>query len=260
MSDSRNTAYFISDAHFGISLPGFENRDKRFCEFVDSIKENASHLFILGDLFDFWIEYKHAIRPDYFLILYQLRKLVESGVKVHYLAGNHDFALGSFLNNTVEISICSSTLDLTIQGKRIFLFHGDGILKRDVGYRILKKMLRNRINQKLYKMLHPGLGIPFGIFCSGSSRKHSSRLLTPELVKEYRQAAVKKFGSGYDVVMFGHTHHGEVVRFGDKIYCNTGAWLKHYNYVSMKDGELTLWEFSQDKSSKAVDPIDIKQG
>ncbi len=261
MAQSRRTAYFISDAHFGIAIEGSENRDRVFCKLMEKVYQTGSDLFIIGDLFDFWIEYKYAIRPDYFLILAQLNRLVNAGVNVYYLAGNHDFALGKFLNETIGIVICPDTLDITLQGKKVHLYHGDGILKKDVGYRILKRLLRNRFNQKLYKMLHPDLGVPFGIFCSGSSRKHSTRLLTPELIREYRTEAFRQLDSGYDIVMYGHTHHGEIVHtHNGKVYCNTGAWLGHYNYVTMEEGELCLWKFSQDGSSKMVPAIDLKTG
>ncbi|MDG5815694.1 UDP-2,3-diacylglucosamine diphosphatase [Chitinispirillales bacterium ANBcel5] len=261
MTTKRDTIYFISDAHFGISIEGDENRDQQFCTLTDSIKNDASDLFILGDLFDFWIDYKHAIRPDYFLILHELRKLVEAGIKVHYLAGNHDFALGPFLKETVGVAINYDTLDITLQGKKVHLFHGDGILKGDVGYRVLKRLLRNKFYQKMYKLLHPDIGVGFGVFCSGSSRKYTSKLLTPSLVEEYRSCAFKTIrDGGYDIVLYGHTHHGEIVYDGDTIYCNTGAWLLHRNYATLKAGELSLWQFSQDSHPKKVSPIDLKSG
>ncbi|MFW6245480.1 MAG: UDP-2,3-diacylglucosamine diphosphatase [Fibrobacterota bacterium] len=260
MNPDRKAVYFISDAHFGIDLPGYENREKLFRSLVDRMLKSATDLFIVGDLFDFWIEYRFAIRPDYFAVLHELARLVESGVKVHYMAGNHDFALGSFLENSVGVNIHHGELDLNLQGKKVHLFHGDGILKKDVGYRILRKLLRNKTYQKLYKLIHPDLGVAFGIFCSGSSRKYTTRRLRSSIVEDYREAARRTLEQGYDLVVYGHTHHGEIVRFGHREYLNTGAWLMHQNYATLLDGKLTLWKYVQGSEPVKVAPIDLKRG
>ncbi len=261
MISERDSVFFISDAHFGIHMPGYDNREKLFKELVDQICCRGTDLIIVGDLFDFWVEYRHAIRPDYFPVLVQLSRLVESGVKVHYLAGNHDFALGEFLQRTIGISVYENSLDLQLQGRKIHLFHGDGILKKDVGYRVLKSLLRNKAYQKLYKMIHPDLGVAFGIFCSGSSRKYTSRRISQAIIEEYRQAAFKDLqNSASDLVIYGHTHHGELVRFGSKEYCNTGAWLVHQNFATLLNGEMILWKYVQGSAPVKVDPIDLKIG
>ncbi|MFP4164753.1 MAG: UDP-2,3-diacylglucosamine diphosphatase [Chitinispirillaceae bacterium] len=261
MNPDRDTVYFISDAHFGIHMPGYENRELLFRSLVDRMLSNATDLFIVGDLFDFWIEYRFAIRPDYFPVLYDLARLVQAGVRVHYLAGNHDFALGSFLEKRVGVTVHCDEVNLQIQGKSVHLFHGDGILKKDVGYRILKKLLRNRTCQKLYKIIHPNQGIAFGIFCSGSSRKYTSRRLRPSMVEEYRMAARHVLETqGNDLVVYGHTHHGELINFGEKAYLNTGAWLVHQNYATLFKGKVSLWKFVQDSEPEPVAPIDWKRG
>lgn len=231
---------FISDAHFGISLSGYEDREKRFLNFIESEGERLSELYILGDLFDFWIEYKHTIRADYFEVLNSLKNLIKKGITIHYLAGNHDFALGSFLKN-IGIKIYSSFLITSIQSKKVYLFHGDGIPEGDFGYRILKKLLRNQLCQKIYKLLHPAIGIPLGSFISGSSRKYLNKPLSERIKEEYRQNAklmLKKYNC--DIVIYAHTHHPEYMVYPEGIYCNIGSWLKHYSYGAMVNGELQL--------------------
>ena len=257
MSDKK--ICFISDAHFGVPVPGYDNREERFIQLCSCEAENWSELYIVGDLFDFWVEYRWAIRPDYFNILHQLKLLVDRGIAVHYLAGNHDFALGSFLEKTIGISVYPGAVEKVIQGRRVYAFHGDGLLKKDFGYRILKLLLRNPVNQLIYKMMHPNIGVPFGSFISGSSRKYLNRPEGSEFLEEYRVHAQRQLKNGSDLVIYGHIHYPDLVRYGDLgIYCNTGAWLKYYSYATMENGEITLLQFQEDGSSAAVPSIDIK--
>jgi len=260
---NKDTVYFISDAHFGIKLDKHNEREKHFFRFLEKTADSMSELYIIGDLFDFWIEYKHAIRPEYFNILHHLKIAVDRGVKIHYLAGNHDFALGTFLTDQAGISIYDAHIDTTIQGKKVHLFHGDGLLKKDVGYRILKKILRNKTNLSLYQLLHPDFGIWLATLSSGSSRKHQDNFRTPEFCtwvrQEYREHARHYLASGSDIVIFGHSHLGELIRFPNGIYCNTGAWLTHFNFATMKEGTLKFWTYPPSSNApQEIQPIESK--
>ncbi|MCX7725907.1 MAG: UDP-2,3-diacylglucosamine diphosphatase [Chitinispirillaceae bacterium] len=237
--------FFISDAHFGINLAGYDDREKRFLDFVESEKDKFAELYILGDLFDFWIEYRHTIRSDYFEVLHSLKNLIKEGVVIHYLAGNHDFALGSFLES-IGIKIYSNSLLKTIQSKKVYLFHGDGIPKDDFGYRILKKLLRNKSCQRIYKLLHPAIGIPLGSFVSGSSRKYLNKPLSEKVKEEYRQhAKLMLKEQKCDIVIYAHIHYPDYVDYPEGIYCNIGSWLKHYSYGVMENGYLSLWTLDE---------------
>ena len=256
----KDTVYFVSDAHFGIPLPGCELQKPLFFDFLEGVSLDASDLFIVGDLFDFWIEYRYAIRPDYFSILHALKKVSERGVRIHYLAGNHDFALGPFLEQEIGISIHCNDYDALIQGKKVYIFHGDGLLRRDVGYRILRKILRSRVNQFLFKLLHPDLGVLIGAFCSGTSRKYLRVHLSDEIIEEYRDHALKSLKKGNDLVIFGHTHRGDLCHYESGVYLNTGSWLINYNYATMRNGEVSLWRYREGLSPELISAIDLKKG
>lgn len=232
--------YFISDAHFGIDLEGHNNREELFFRFLKREAPHMEELYIIGDLFDFWVEYRCAIRPDYFAVLHHLKTLIDNGVKIHYLAGNHDFALGTFLTDTIGIAVYPIDLACTIQGKRVYMYHGDGLIGRDIGYKVLKKLLRSPFNQRIYRLLHPNVGVPFGSSVSGSSRKYLNKPLSQALRDEYARCARNVLHSGHDIVIYGHIHVPEFIQWPEGIYCNTGAWLKHYSYAVMRQGELSL--------------------
>ncbi|MCU0609490.1 MAG: UDP-2,3-diacylglucosamine diphosphatase [Chitinispirillaceae bacterium] len=251
--------YFLSDAHIGAPFPDAPEWERRCVGFLRYCSDHASELYILGDLFDFWIEYRHAIRPDYFMIVHELKKLVDSGIPVRYFAGNHDFALGPFISERLGITVHNDYQDLVLQGKRVHLSHGDGLLKADIGYRLLKKILRNKFNQTLYKTLLPqSLGIRLGTFCSGSSRKCCEGHLTEKHLAEYRDHARALLDRGSDVVFFAHTHRAELSRWGEKTYCNTGAWMRTYNFATMTGGIVKLWQFNDKNEPQELPGVDRK--
>jgi UDP-2,3-diacylglucosamine hydrolase len=249
------SAYFISDVHLGIARAGQEQREAELIDFLRSIGESADFLFILGDFFDFWIEYNYAIRPDYFPILHELKRLAESGTQIHYLAGNHDFALGTFLQKHIGITIHPGHVSTTIGGRKLHLFHGDGTLRSDHGYRLLRSVLRNPVNQKLFKLLHPDIAVPLANFFSSSSRLLMAERMTEAHRAEYRQAAQQFLRQGDDVVFFGHTHNAELCQWGNTTYCNTGNWLKNRNFATLNQGQVRLWNYRTDGPPQEILPV-----
>lgn len=239
-------SYFLSDAHLGKNLPYDPQRERRLLNLLHSIEKAATHLFILGDLFDFWIEYRDAIRPDYFPVLHALRRLVDGGTEVHYMAGNHDFALGNFLPGTVGIAVHDSPWETTLQGKRLFLHHGDGLLDTDSTYHFIKRILRNQTNQKIFKLLPPTLGIAIASYFSCKSRNAHKPEEILSRAHEYRIRAKSIVEEGYDWVFFGHTHRPELTRWDAGGYCNTGDWLTHNSFARMRNGDVRLWRYRDD--------------
>ena len=252
--------YFISDAHLGTDFKNCGVREKYLTVFLSEITSNASHLFIVGDLFDFWIEYKHVIRSVYFPILYELKKLSAAGIQLHYLAGNHDFALGSFLKKEIGMEIYADHLDIILQGKKIHIYHGDGILQSDSGYRFFRKVLRNPFNQFLYKLLHPNIAIPLATLCSSMSRNFIRKKFSRQKKIAYFNAAFEYLENGSDIMIMGHTHKPEIYNINGKIVCNTGEWLNQYTYARLNGGRLTLWRYKPYQKPVEIKPYFEKPG
>jgi len=236
----KTSAFFISDAHLGSNIPGCEERSDLFHKFLREIAPRADYLFIVGDLFDFWIEYKHAVRPEYFPTLYALRALADTGTKIHYCLGNHDFAMGTFIEEKIGLKIHPDGFQGNIQGKRLMVTHGDELR----GSQFLRKLLRNPHLQFFYKILHPNIGIPLGEFFSGLSRTYFNTDASEEILEEYRQVAKDILSTGYDIVVFGHTHTPELIRTEEGISCNTGNWISQYSYAELSDGEMHLRQYN----------------
>jgi UDP-2,3-diacylglucosamine hydrolase len=249
------SAFFISDAHLGIAPPGREPRQALLVRFLETSVEGATHLFVVGDLFDFWIEYELFIRHDYFPVLYALRRLVRGGTEVHYIAGNHDFALGPFLVDQIGLRIHASEYRGQLQGQRVLVMHGDGLLRGDFGYRLLRTVLRNRTNQRLYRMLlHPAAGVAVASFASRLSRRISGRPIPRRRLAAYRRAAARLLTrTPADIVVLGHTHVAELLEGPGGVYCNTGEWLRDFNYAAMQEGRIRLWQ-----NGDRADPQEIQ--
>ena len=234
------SVFFISDAHLSFSDSPTEARLVRF---LGGIKNQADYLYILGDLFDFWFEYKHAVPASYLKTLSALLSLTRSGIKVVYLPGNHDFWLGDYLTRQVGIEIAGETLDLVHQGRRIHLIHGDGLAYGDRGYRLLKKIFRFKLNVWLYRQLPVDLAYRLALKTSGASREYTSNK-APDL-QGYHDYAAKKLISDYDAVIMGHTHIPEIKQVEGGVYINTGDWIRHFSYVQLHAGQFELKFFEK---------------
>jgi UDP-2,3-diacylglucosamine hydrolase len=233
--------YFLSDAHLGSDDPGNEKtKVKKLFAFFDLVRRDGTELFILGDLFDFWFEYKQAIPKQHLKVVFKLASLVEQGIPIHYITGNHDFWLGNFLSDEVGITIHRDHLDVTRDDLRLFMIHGDGLSPSDWKYRVfVRTPLRNRLAIWFYRLIPPDWGIPLARAVSSHSRGYTADR-EPAFLKDYEAYAEKKLTDGYDAVLIGHVHYPVIKRFKNGIYLNTGDFYHHFTYGKLTDGRLSL--------------------
>lgn len=241
---SRRSLFVFSDAHLGANDPTTEELKRaKILELLSIVKERGSRLVILGDLFDFWFEYKHAIPKSQLQVIFKLADLVDAGVPVEYVSGNHDFWLSDFLTVEAGITIHRESYELNEQGQRLFFIHGDGLAPSDWKYRILKHILRNRINIALYRLLPVDWGLPLARWVSGTSRAHTSKRTDVgihDFHSAYEDYARAKLNEGFDAVLIGHLHTPLIHRWNVGVYINTGEFIRRFNYVEMIDGQLEL--------------------
>ncbi len=243
MAQNKNKIYFISDAHLGREATSLEKgKEQKLLSFLSQIEPECETLYILGDLFDFWFEYKNLIPKQFNSILFALKKLKASGSQIVYLAGNHDFWLGDFLPKQLGIEVHPDFLEVSHQGKKLFLTHGDGLAKKDVGYRILKKILRNEICIWLYGLLPADWAYFIAKEVSQSSRNYTSQK-DLKYLEEYKIFAGEKIKSGSDFVIMGHVHQPIKEKIGNGFYVNLGDWMKNFSYGVLEKGELRLERF-----------------
>jgi UDP-2,3-diacylglucosamine hydrolase len=237
-------SYFISDAHLGLG-PKDEERQKesRLLAFLDNIKNDATRLFIVGDLFDAWLEYRTVIPKGFHRLFTKLEEFSSLGITIHYLAGNHDYWMRNFFHDELGMKTYLDAFHITVDGKKVFLHHGDGLAVKDTGYRILKFILRHPFNIWLYSWLHPDLGVALARSSSKKSRRYTA-------AKDYsddngmERFAGKKIASGFDIVIMGHRHQPVQKQIGNGLYINLGDWISHNTYAVMENGciELKKWD------------------
>ena len=247
-------AYFLSDLHLGAYPDTEKSSVPMLMDFLDHVEKSAARLYIVGDLLDFWFEYRTVVPRRPFRLLAKLKHLVERGCQVTYIAGNHDYWLGDFLRDEVGLATCRDILAANLGGKRFFISHGDGIATTgDLGYRILKFILHSRIVSAAFRLVHPDVGIGMARLLSKVSRKRSSRNnndTRPDLEAFVRSKAK----SGFDFVVLGHLHKPSLFEIDGTSCLVIGDWIDCFTYGLFSEGRLTLEKWPpRQGSSQAVE-------
>ena len=246
--------YFISDAHLSIKEDSLEiEKRRKLLDFLDYIMTDGEtrELYLVGDLFDFWFEWYHVIPKYWFPVLYRLRQVVDSGITVSFITGNHDFYTGSYLQEEIGLRCFKGSCEFQVKEKRFFVAHGDGYAKKDWGYRLLKKIIRSPLAIFLYKTLIPAdLGIQLARWVSHSSRQLVN-IDKSSWAEEYYQFARKKFLQGFDYVILGHIHYpikkeNEPMK---KTFVCCGDWMTYFSYARFDGNQLSL-EYWQELGPK----------
>ena len=241
--------YFLSDFHLG--APDYEaslKREKRIVRFLDNIKKDAAVIFILGDLFDFWYEYKKVVPKGFVRILGKLAELTDSGIAIHFFVGNHDMWMNGYFEKELNIDVNLDPKEYEYNGKKFIIGHGDGLGPGDHRYKFLKKVFRNKFSQWLFGILHPSAGIGLADYFSRKSRaatgKEDEHFLGEDkewLITYCRDVLKEKH---IDFFIFGHRHLPiEFKLSNDSTYINLGDWIKYNSYAVFENDTLVLTYF-----------------
>lgn len=232
--------YFASDFHLGVNgIHSSEQREKFLVQWLTEIEKDAAEIFLLGDIFDFWFEYKRAVPKGFVRLLGKLADLHDNGIPVHVFIGNHDMWMFDYLPKETGIKMYREPVEREINGKKFFIGHGDGLGPGDRGYKMIKKIFRNKVCQWMFARLHPNFGIGLANYFSRSSRKktkHENMYLGDE--KEYLVQYIleKEKKSHFNFYVFGHRHLPIEKMIGNSKYLNLGDWIEFYTY-GVFDGE-----------------------
>lgn len=235
--DPGKKIFFISDLHLG--APNYEAslaREKRFVRWLDEIADEAAELFIMGDLFDFWFEYRSAVPRGYVRALGKIAELSDRGIPVHLFTGNHDMWIFDYLPKELGVQLHREPIIRSWNGRRFLLGHGDGLGPGDHGYKLIKKVFTNPFLQWAFARLHPNLGIGLANYLSRRSRAKTgaddAHFLGEEkewLVQYCHQRLQQEH---FDYFVFGHRHLPldiDLKNHGAR-YLNLGDWLQYYSY------------------------------
>jgi UDP-2,3-diacylglucosamine hydrolase len=240
--------YFVADAHLGQgSEDSNRARERDLLAFFDRVARERAGLYVVGDLFDFWFEYRHAIPKRFVGVLAALGALARDGIPVTYLGGNHDFWIGDYLRRELGVAYTDQPLSLALQGRKIFVAHGDGLGPGDHGYKLLKRVLRNRAAQFLFRWIHPDVGIPIASATSHTSRRHAPRPKRTEA--EMRSFfAEPRYREGFDAVLLAHFHRAIHERSEGRDFLVLGDWIERRTVAKLENGRFELIELTNSGS------------
>ncbi len=238
--------YFLSDFHLG--APDAKSslvREKKIIAFLDEIKKDAERIFILGDLFDFWFEYKKVVPKGYVRILGKLAEITDSGIPIDFFVGNHDMWMKDYFQQELNIPVFYEPQTYVLNEKKIMIGHGDGLGPGDHGYKFIKKLFRNKIAQSLFGILPPVIGIGLANYFSRTSRVktgQSDEIFEGE-EKEWLVSYCREMlkSEQYDYFVFGHRHLPLDIKLNEQsTYINLGDWIKYDSYAVLEEKTLYL--------------------
>jgi UDP-2,3-diacylglucosamine hydrolase len=242
--------YFASDNHLGAptreeSLP----REKRFVAWLDKVKDDAEAIFLLGDLFDFWFEYRTVVPKGFTRTLGKLAEIRDAGIPVYYFVGNHDLWMNGYFEEELEIPVFHRPQQFNINSSLFFIGHGDGLGPGDKGYKRMKKLFTNRFAQWCFRWLHPDLGVRLAKYFSVKNRLISGeediKFMGEDKEWLVQYAKRKLEQQHFDYFVFGHRHLPLEIELGKNTkYVNLGDWISYYTYAVFDGQSLKIEEFT----------------
>ena len=242
--------YFASDFHLGI--PDYKSslkREMKLVAWLEMAARDATEIFLMGDVFDFWFEYKTVIPKGYVRLLGKIAELTDKGIPVHLFRGNHDVWAFDYLEKEVKMQLHREAVIRKFDGKQLYLVHGDGMGPGDNGYKFLKKVFEFKPNQFLFRWLHPDIGARMGLYFSRKSRlanisKEGKRDKSFGAEKEMLFQYAKKKSAELpevDYFIFGHRHIPMQLQVGEKAeMIILGDWINYYSYGVFENGKMRL--------------------
>ena len=241
--------YFLSDFHLGAPDPVSSiEREKIIVRFLDGIKNDAAEIFIVGDMFDFWYEYRKVVPKGYVRLLGKLAELTDAGIPIHFFVGNHDMWMKDYFQKELNIPVYFEPKEFDRNGKKFLIGHGDGLGPGDHGYKRLKKIFRNPVCQWLFGILPPFLGIGLANFLSRRSRAQTGATEEVFLGEDNEWLIIYSKGllntKNIEFFVFGHRHLPVDYRLNEySRYINLGDWIHYYTYAVFDETGLQLKSF-----------------
>ncbi len=255
--NSKKKIYFISDIHLGApALNDNHERELLFVKWLDEIKSDASQLYLLGDIFDYWFEYKKVVPRGFTRTLGKIAELSDSGVDIHYFTGNHDVWVFDYLPQELGVTLHRDELKTEILGKKFFLAHGDGLDKEDKNYILLKKLFVNKFLQWCFARLHPNFSVSLAQRWSKKSRLGKG--IDPKKI-DIKNEGMYKFAQSileqefFDYFVFGHRHVLAKSQLGERSeFILLGEWITAFSYGVFDGSNFELKNYKVEQLPEAA--------
>ena len=249
---SNKKIFFASDVHLG--HPNIEQgkwRELLFVKWLDEIKEDASEIYLVGDIFDFWYEYKHVVPRGFVRTLGKIAEIVDSGIPVHFFTGNHDIWVKDYLPKELGVILHREPIEKTLMGKTFYIAHGDGLGPGDYSYKLLKKVFTNKVLQWMFSRIHPNFSLWLAHRWSNTSRSSKGIVAETfngedkELLYQYSHKLLQS--KYYDYLVFGHRHiMVNMLMNKTSRYINLGDWVANFSYGVFDGNEFKLLKYKKE--------------
>jgi len=243
--------YFASDQHFGApSSESSKIREEKFLEWLNYIEKDVGALFLLGDLFDFWFEYKSVVPKGFVRILGKLANMSDNGITIYFFVGNHDLWMEDYFITELGIPVFHKPQEFEINGKSFLIGHGDGLGPGDYGYKRMKMVFTNSISKFLFRWIHPDIGVKLAQYLSINNKLISGddNIIcdVPENEIIFQYALKKEKEKPRNFYVFGHTHRPIDIPMEKSRYINLGDWFNHYTYAELTFDNFLLKTWKSD--------------
>lgn len=243
--------YFLSDAHLGSrAIPHGRMHERRLVNFLDSIKDKAAAIYLLGDMFDYWYEFRHVVPKGYTRFLGKLSELTDRGVEVHFFPGNHDWWCDDYLTEECGVIIHRSPQTLEIMGKEFYLAHGDGLGDPDKRFACLRRLFHSRLLRRLFSMIHPRWSVELGLSWAKHSRMKRKEGRDPDYMGEHNEYLVtytKNYLKEHPTInffLYGHRHiELDLMLTSTARILILGDWINYFSYAVFDGEHMFLEEF-----------------
>ncbi len=243
--------YFLSDAHLGSrAIEHGRTQERRLVNFLESIRHDASAIYLIGDMFDFWYEFKLVVPKGYTRFLGKLSELTDSGIEIHYFTGNHDIWCGDYLEKECGLILHRKAITTEILGKEFYLAHGDGLGDPDKSFKLLRKMFHNRTLQVLFSALHPRWSMELGLSWAKKSRMKRVDGKEPDYMgedKEFLVLFTKEYLKSHPTInyfIYGHRHIMlDLMLSSTSRVTIIGDWINYFSYAVFDGQNLLLEEY-----------------
>jgi len=241
----KDKIYFASDFHLGSpNLKDSHTRERKIISWLCTIEKDAKAIYLVGDIFDFWFEYKKVVPKGFVRVLGKLAEMCDQGININFIVGNHDMWVNDYFQKEIGLNIFENEILIEENNQKILICHGDGLGSGNISFKIIKKIFKSNICRWLFSRIHPNLGVSLAHLWSNASRRKNMKKTSNNHEHLINYCKEKQKNNPIDFYVFGHLHSPNIENIDSKTkYINTGDWIQHCSYGILSNKNIEIKKF-----------------
>ena len=241
----KDKIYFASDFHLGSpNLKDSHTRERKIISWLCTIEKDAKAIYLVGDIFDFWYEYKKVVPKGFVRVLGKLAEMCDQGININFIVGNHDMWVNDYFQKEIGLNVFKNEILIEENNQKILICHGDGLGSGNISFKVIKKIFKSNICRWLFSRIHPNLGVSLAHLWSNASRRKNIKKTNNNHEHLINYCKKKQKNNPIDYYVFGHLHFPKEENIDSKAkYINTGDWIQHYSYGVLSNKNLEIKKF-----------------